>query len=301
MTPGGERAGTADPATGPWTVLRVIRTGAEWLQERGVESPRLDTEHLLAHALGTDRLQLYLQYDRPLTPDELGGFRPLLRRRGSREPLQYITGRAAFRELDLRVDPRVLIPRPETEVLVQVVLDAVAGATDLTALDVGTGSGCIALSLLVEGPFRRVVGTDPSDDALAVARANAQALGSAADGFEMRRGGGFDPLSPEETFDVIVSNPPYVAAGDAPGLQPEVRDWEPAGALFAGADGLDVLNVLAASAAMHLRPGGWLAVEVGPGQASTLKARLDGSGRFASCAIHRDLSGRPRIVAARTA
>lgn len=300
MTAAG-RNGSADTTTGPWTVLRVIRTGAEWLQERGVESARLDTEHLLAHALGTDRLQLYLQYDRPLTPDELGAFRPLLRRRGSREPLQYITGRAAFRDLDLRVDPRVLIPRPETEVLVQVVLDAVSGAAGLSALDVGTGSGCIGLSLLTEGPFDRVVATDPSADALAVAGANAAALGEAAAGFELRSGGGYDALHPGEAFDVIVSNPPYVADVDAGDLQPEVRDWEPGGALFAGPDGLGVIDLLAASAADHLRPGGWFAVEVGPGQASVLKTRLDRSGRFASCAIHRDLSGRPRIVAARTA
>lgn len=284
-----------------WTVLRLIRTGATWLEERGVESARLDTEHLLAHALGTNRLQLYLEYDRPLTPDELAAFRPLLRRRGAREPLQYIVGRGAFRELDLRVDPRVLIPRPETEVLVQVALDQVAGRSGLEALDLGTGSGCIGLSLLVEGPFRRVVATDPSADALAVAAANACALGPVGESLELRRGAGFDPLEPGERFDLIISNPPYIALHEADALQPEVREWEPASALFAGAEGHDVLDVIASGAAERLRPGGWLAVEVSPGQTAPFAARLAATGAFRSPTIHRDLSGRPRIVAARIA
>lgn len=294
-------AATGAPTTEPWTVLRLIQTGAEWLAQRGVESARLDTELLLAHALETDRLQLYLQYDRPLTPDELGVFRPLLRRRGLREPLQYITGRGAFRELDLHVDPRVLIPRPETEVLVQVVLDCVEGDEALVALDVGTGSGCIGLSLLTEGPFARVLGTDPSAEALEVAQINADSLGTSAAGFELRLGAGFEPLAPGETFDVVVSNPPYIAASEARGLEPEVRDWEPSSALFAGPEGFDVLDVLAAHAADRLRPEGWLFVEVGAGQTDAFAARLEASERFQRPLIHRDLSGRPRIVAARIA
>ena len=284
-----------------WTVLRLIRTGAEWLGQRGVETARLDTEHLLAHALDTDRLQLYLQYDRPLTPEELGIFRPLLRRRATREPLQYILGRGAFRELDLQVDRRVLIPRPETEVLVQVVLDAVAGRSDLVALDLGTGSGCIGLSLLVEGPFARVVATDPSRGALAVADTNARALGREGEGFELRQGAGFEPVEPGERFDVIVSNPPYIAEPEAAALQPEVRDWEPASALFAGSEGRDVLDVIAAGAAERLRPEGWLMVEVGAGQTEPFAEHLAATGGFRTPTIHRDLTGRPRIVAARIA
>jgi release factor glutamine methyltransferase len=295
-------ASAPESVTEPWTVLRVIRTSAEWLASRGVESPRLDAEHLLAHALGTTRLQLYLQYDRPLGEDERAALRPLLRRRGRREPLQYVVGRAAFRELDLAVDPRVLIPRPETEVLVQVVLDEVGEGRELQAVDVGTGSGCIALSLLREGPFERVVAIDASEEALQVAGANAALLeGSAAGALELRCGAGFEPLAVEERFDVVVSNPPYVAAGEEPALAPEIREWEPRLALYAGPTGMDVLEALVAGAPNHLRRGGLLALEVGHGQAKGVADRIEASGRYRSASLHRDLSGRTRIVTARTA
>jgi release factor glutamine methyltransferase len=177
----------------------------------------------------------------------------------------------------------------------------VGEARELSALDVGTGSGCIGLSLLREGPFARVVGTDPSAEALELARINAGLLGDEAGRFETRQGAGFEALGRDERFDVVVSNPPYVADGEAAELEPEVRDWEPASALFAGPGGFDVLDMLVAGAADHLTPGGLLAVEVGLGQAEPLCDRLKGTGHFASCSAHRDLTGRPRIVAARTA
>jgi release factor glutamine methyltransferase len=292
---------SAEAPTEPWTVLKVIRTSASWLADRGVESPRLDAEHMLAHALGTTRLQLYLQYDRPLDPAERDALRPLLRRRGRREPLQYVLGRAAFRELDLQVDPRVLIPRPETEVLVQVVLDEVGGGDGLTALDIGTGSGCIALSLLAEGPFDRVVAIDASADALEVARANAAGAGEGLlERVDLRCGESFGPLETSERFDVIVSNPPYVADGDASSLAPEIREWEPRVALFAGPGGFDVLDALIEGAPNHLVSGGLLALEVGAGQAEVLADRLGSDGRYRSCRVHRDWAGHTRIVSART-
>lgn len=294
---GSSSASTADDS-GRWTVLRIIRWSGPWLQERGVETGRLDAEHLLAHALETTRLQLYLQYDRPLTPEELAAFRPLLRRRGAREPLQYIVGRAAFRNLDLVVDPRVLIPRPETEELVQIVLDWAVGRDRLSALDVGTGSGCIALSLLAEGPFERVVATDVSDDALEVARGNSDLVDHAGR-LEFRSGEGFAPLGDGERFDVVVSNPPYIAAGEAAGLEPEVRDWEPGGALFAGHDGLTVLESLVDGTASILNPEGLFAVELGLGQAEVLRARLESRPEFREVQVHRDLTTRPRFVSAR--
>ncbi len=293
---------SSDDASGPWTVMRIIRWSGPWLQDRGVETGRLDAEHLLAHALGTTRLQLYLQYDRPLTPDELSAFRPLIRRRGAREPLQYIIGRQGFRELDLAVDRRVLIPRPETEELVQIVLDWAGDRAGLRAIDIGTGSGCIALSLLAEGPFERVVATDVSAGALEVARANADALVAGAlveaSRLEFRTGPGFGPVRAGERFDVVVSNPPYVGAEEADGLEPEVREWEPAQALFADADGLSVLQSLVDGAAAAVASGGLFAVEVGLGQAETLRDRMEARSEFEGARVHRDLTGRPRFVSA---
>ncbi|HZD05682.1 MAG TPA: HemK/PrmC family methyltransferase, partial [Longimicrobiales bacterium] len=200
----------------PWTVLRMIRWSAAWLEGKGVERGRLDGEHLLAHVLDLSRLQLYLQYERPLTADELAAYKPLLLRRARREPLQYILGRTSFRELELRTDHRALVPRPETERLVQEVLDwaasrdpSGAGSGGLTALDVGTGTGCIALSLAREGPFARVVATDTSGEALELARENAREAGL-DQVVELVAGPLFQPVG-EERFDVVVSNPPYVA------------------------------------------------------------------------------------------
>lgn len=289
----------------PWTVLGLILWSASYLTERGVEHGRLDAEHLLAHALGATRLQLYLQFDRPLDVEELAAFKPLLLRRARREPLQYVTGRAAFRELDLAVDRRVLIPRPETEMLVEAVLEwarpGVRGrnprGANLDGIDLGTGSGCIALSLLAEGPFRRVVATDASEEALDVAAANACRVGL-AERLETRLGPLWDPLVPGERFDVVASNPPYVADAEAAQLEPEVRDWEPAAALFSGTHGLDVLDAIVAGAGQRLRPGGLLALEVGLGQAASVAGQVRAAGGFGEPRILRDLAGRPRIVLA---
>jgi cell fate (sporulation/competence/biofilm development) regulator YlbF (YheA/YmcA/DUF963 family)/16S rRNA G966 N2-methylase RsmD len=192
---------------------------AEYLERKGVERARLDAEYLLAHVLGVGRLEMYLQHERPLAPGELDAFRPLLRRRAAREPLQYILGRQPFRELDLEVGPGVLIPRPETEQLVEVVLGW-ARATrraDLTGLDLGTGSGAIALALLAEGPFATLVATDVSPEALAVARRNRDAQGL-GERLQLRPGPYFEPVAPGERFDVVVSNPPYEADGDRAAL-----------------------------------------------------------------------------------
>jgi len=279
-----------------------MRWSGEYLESKGVARGRLDAEHLLAHAVGVPRLQLYLQFDRPLRPEELDRFRPLLRRRAEREPLQYILGRAAFRELELTVDPRVLVPRPETEVLVEEVLAWAAARSrdDLTAVDLGTGSGAIALSLLHEGPFVRVVATDASEDALAVAALNARTAGL-EERLELRRGSLFEPLGRGERFDVVVSNPPYVAEAEASGLEPEVGVWEPAQALFGGVDGLEVLRAIVGGAGPCLRPGGLLALEVGAGQAGLVVTAVEGGGEYDDVSVRRDLAGRQRVVLARRA
>ena len=300
------RHASTEPAHGllpeAWTVLRLMRWSGEYLDTKGVERGRLDAEHLLAEALGVARLQLYLQYDRPLLPEELDRYRPLLRRRAQREPLQYIVGSAAFRELELQVDGRVLIPRPETEVLVDEIL-AWAGGQDgeaLSAMDLGTGSGAIALSLAVEGPFERIVATDASAEALEVARANADKAG--LDGsVEFREGSLFEPLHSGEVFHVVVSNPPYITEAEGRGLQPEVLDWEPSSALLGGPDGLDVIRGIIAGAGDHLLPGGLLALEVGLGQAGPVVALLESTGGYDDARIRRDYTGRERMVLARRA
>ncbi|HEX6911132.1 MAG TPA: peptide chain release factor N(5)-glutamine methyltransferase, partial [Longimicrobium sp.] len=234
--------------------------------------------------------------DRPLTPEELAEYRERLRRRARREPLQYIDGTAAFRDLVLKVDRRVLIPRPETERLVQEVLDWAAGRADLHAVDVGTGSGAIALALATEGPFARVVATDVSPDALALAREN-QLRAAPAAPVEFRHGDLLEPLR-GEAVDVVVSNPPYIGDEEAPALDAEVRDWEPAGALFAGQGGLDVIRRLVPGAADVLRPGGLLALEMGAGQGAAVCAIIHETSAFAAPRVRPDLAGRDRVVLA---
>lgn len=303
-------AGTLDPAGTPqppppgepWTVLHLVRWSSAWLAERGVERARLDVELMLADALGVDRLRLYLEFDRPLVEGELAAFRSRLRRRAAREPLQYILGRTDFRQLRLRTDRRALIPRPETEELVGAILDWAGtweGDGGLEALDVGTGTGAIALSLALEGRFRSVVATDVSPEALDLARENASGV-VLPSGVEMEFRGGslFSPLRPGERFHVIVSNPPYVSESDWTGLQPEVRDWEPKLALTPGEGGAELLHSLVDAAADHLRPGGLLALEVGVEQAGPLKGRILDGGRFTGVRVLKDLSGRDRMVLA---
>jgi release factor glutamine methyltransferase len=277
----------------------MILWSADYLAGKGIERARLDGEHILAHALGLRRLDLYLQYDRPLTPEELDKYRPLLKRRAGREPLQYILGSQPFRELDLEVDRRVLIPRPETEVLVGVVLEWAAGRAEWTleALDVGTGSGAIALSLAREGAFHRVVATDSSAEALEVAARN-RATAGLDDRVALREGPDYLALAADERFDVIVSNPPYVSEPEREGLEPEVLDWEPGIALFAGSDGLDVVRRLVAGAPARLRGGGLFALEIGAGQAGAVAGLLEGMGGWEGITVRADLTGRERIVMA---
>jgi release factor glutamine methyltransferase len=276
--------------------LELARKAATLLQERGFEQGRLEAELLLAAVLGIDRLQLYLQHDRPVAGPELEQFRTSIRRRLRHEPVQYIVGDVPFREIRLAVDPRVLIPRPETELLAGEVLRwAQEHGAGGAALDIGTGSGAIALSLAREGSFDRVVASDVSPDALAVTRANAGRNG--LDGqLELRQGALWDVVAPGERFRVIVSNPPYVADAERAQLAPEVRDWEPAMALFAGPDGLAVLAPLVAGAAARLEPGGLLALEVGAAQAGVVCAAAAQAAGLGQPRVVKDLAGRDRIV-----
>lgn len=278
--------------------LDLARRAATVFAERGFENPRLEAELLLAGVLGLKRLDLYLQHDRPVAPAELDRFRHTVRRRLRHEPLQYILGTAAFRRLELNVDARVLIPRPETEALTGAVLAwAVQRATPGAALDVGTGSGAIALSLAAEGRFCRVVASDISTAALDVAGGNARSNG--LDGLvEFRAGSLLDVVRDGERFAVVVSNPPYIAAHELAALPPEVREYEPGLALFGGADGLAVIGALIRDAAPHLEPGGLLALEVGFGQTDVTVEMIERSGAYGAIRILNDLTGRPRIVLA---
>lgn len=273
----------------------MILWSTEYLTSKGVERARLDAEHLLADTLAVDRLALYLQFDRPLTPDELDAYRPRLRRRAAREPLQYILGTAAFRDLELLVDRRVLIPRPETEGLVDRVAEWVA-TSEVEApsvLDVGTGSGAVALALVTEGVCARCVATDVSADALQVAAANASATNAE---IEFREGRMFDPVRPGERFDVVVSNPPYVLEAERDQLEPEVVAHEPHQALFAGPDGLDVVRELLAGAAAVVAPGGLLAMEIGAGQGPQVLELARAAEGFEHARLYPDLSSRDRYV-----
>lgn len=280
-------------------VLSLTRKAAAVFAERGFENPRLESELLLAGVLGLNRLDLYLQHDRPVGATELDRFREHVRRRLRHEPLQYILGSVGFRRLELHVDPRVLIPRPETEVLVGAVLDwaALQANRPGAVLDVGTGSGAIALSLAAEGCFEVVVASDVSPAALEVARANA--LGNGLDGrVEFRAGSLLDVVRPDERFRVIVSNPPYVAEHERASLPPEVVEYEPGVALFGGVDGFGVIGELLRGAPSRIEPGGLLALEVGLGQAETVCETIDRSGAWRPARIVPDLTGRPRVVLA---
>jgi release factor glutamine methyltransferase len=279
-------------ATAPRTVVELLGLATAYLGARGFESPRLDAELLLGDALGLQRLELYLHHDRPLEAGEIDAFRSRLRRRGSGEPVAYVLGRCGFRRLELKVDARALVPRPETEVLVEVALARLPEGGRL--LDVGTGSGAIALSVALERPDAHVTAVDVSSEALALARENRDALGLAD--VELAVSDLDGGLPAEARFDVVVANPPYIGLDD-PRLDPNVRAHEPAVAIFAGADGLDVVRRLIAMAPRRA-PGGWLALELGEGQAPTVRALLAAAG-FGELAVERDLAGIERCLAGR--
>jgi release factor glutamine methyltransferase len=280
-----------------WTVLELLRWTCAFFEERGLPTARLDAECLLAHALGCDRLRLYLEFDKPVAPEERAGFRELVRRRAEeRVPVAQLTGRKEFWSLSFAVTPDVLVPRPETETLVEAALElAPDREAELRILDLGTGSGAVALALASELPKSRITATDLSAAALAVAGANAERLGF-ADRVRLLEGDLFDAV-PGERFDLVVSNPPYVAERDAAELAPELAH-EPAQALFAGADGTALLARIVVEAPSHLEEAGGLALELAPEQLEALRAGLAAAG-FGASSVHRDLAGRPRVVTAR--
>lgn len=280
------------------TVLETIQKSAEFLAKRGVESPRLQAELLLAQLLKMPRMKLYLNFDRVLTEQETDALRQSVKRRGQREPLQHIIGSISFCGFDLAVDRRALVPRPETEILAELGWNFLSTSISCppAALDVGTGTGCIAIALAAKCPNARITATDISADALALARENAAANKVAAR-IDFYAGDAFAPLPGEARFDLIISNPPYIASGEIEMLEPEVRDFDPRAALDGGADGLDFYRTFAARARPFLNPAGKLMVEFGDGQAQAIRELFE-SEKWIVEAVKDDYSQRARILIA---
>lgn len=278
------------------TLGEVLRLSTAHLERNGSPTARLDAELLLGHALDLGRVELYTGFERPLNDDELSACRELIARRARREPVAYILGRWGFRGLSLDVDPRVLVPRPETELVVDRCLALLDGVPGPSVLDVGTGSGAIALALASELDGSEVCGCDVSDDALEVARANGARLGVAVEWVRSDLVAALDG----RRFQLVVSNPPYVAASELEALEPEVRDWEPRGATVGGDTGLEVIERLVAAAPTTLAPGGALVLEVGAGQAGAVVQMMEAAG-LDGVAVDRDHAGIERIVWGRAA
>ena len=273
-------------------ILEVIQKTVPYFEKAGIESPRLTIELLLAHVLKKKRLQIYLEFEREVDEATLEILRGLVKRRVAGEPLQYVTGEAEFCGLKLAVDRRVLIPRPETDLLVEVV----AARQPATVVDVGTGSGCIALALAQRLPAAEVTAVDVSADALAAAKANA----SRYDFKNFTRLLQSDLLSifPDSfTVDAIVSNPPYIASGELAQLPREVKDFEPAQALFAGVDGLEVIRRLVLEAKRFLSPTGFVALEIGAGQCAAVTQLFESAG-YQVAQVEKDLQGHERVIVA---
>ncbi|MCZ7648460.1 MAG: peptide chain release factor N(5)-glutamine methyltransferase [Planctomycetota bacterium] len=283
-----------------WTTLELLKWTADYFKKKGLESPRLQAELLLAEVLGCDRVRLYVDFEKPVPAPQLERYREFVRRRGeAREPLQYIVGHAPFLALKLKVTPAVLIPRPETEELAAWAVEklkAVPGEAP-RLLDLGAGSGCLALAAAHGEPRASVLATDASAAALEVARENAAALGLA--GRVAFAEGDLFAAVPGDwrgQVDVLVSNPPYIDEGLRETLAPEVREHEPAAALFAANRGLAVLERIVAEAAAYVKGGGSMGLECSPEQAGALVRLLEARGEFEAPRSVPDLSGKPRFV-----
>jgi release factor glutamine methyltransferase len=280
---GGEELGIVDASGSP--VGDALNAATDALRAAGVDDPRMDAEVMLSAAMGTDRAALYADAKAIVAPSAAREFATMVRRRVRREPVAYIIGRAWFRQLELMVDSRVLIPRPETELLVELAQDG------QRVLDVGTGSGAVALAIANEREGVRVTGIDNSPEAVEVARMNAARTGLEVEFLiaDLIVGG---------PYDLIVSNPPYVREAEFGSLQPEISLYEPRDALIGGADGLDVIRDLIPAAADVLVRGGRLAIEVGQGQSRAVESLFERSG-FTQVEVTRDLAGIPRVVTGR--
>lgn len=285
-----------------WRVGDIIRWTTDYFEKKGVDSPRLTAEILLSHVLSVSRLDLYLGYDKPLNTHERSEYRELIRRRASREPLAYILGEKAFWKLDFKVTPSVLIPRPDTELMIETVTAEVSKRHDVASppffADLGTGSGAIALSILSEIPDSFAVAVDYSMPALLVAAENADRNGLAGR-VAFTRSSWCDAFAGRNEFDFVVSNPPYIRTGVIPGLEPEVSCFEPLSALDGGSDGLSCIRRIIGTVFDHIRPSGFLLMEIGYDQGSDVSRLLEESGFCEEIRIIRDYGSNDRLVFAR--
>jgi len=289
---------TEKTADGAWTVGKIIDWTTAHLRKHGSESPRLEAEILLAHSRGCPRIQLYVQYNDLLTDDQRATMRDLVKRRAQAEPVAYLVGHREFFALDFCVTPDVLVPRPETETLVLQLIAAVKSLSNPRILDVGTGSGCIAIAAAVNVPGAIVTATDISAKALEVARENVRRHG-VAERVGILEGDLFAPLASGAQFEIVASNPPYVADGEMETLPADIRLHEPHLALRAGRDGLDVITRLIAEAPKHLAPEGLVLIEISPEQAPAVAALVKASGKFEPARMIKDAAGSERVVMAR--
>lgn len=283
-----------------WTVLKILEWTTGFFGEKEIDSPRVDAEILLADVLGMERIELYANYNRPLVDEERKAYRALVKRRAAREPAAYILEKKPFWEFDLRVTPEVLIPRPETETLIRTALERIDDDSEQRLVDVGTGSGAVALSIAWERSELRIAATDVDADALDIARENAENLGF-GDRIEFFEGDLLEGLSADfRPVDIVVSNPPYVTEDEYDQLQPEIREYEPRGALVAGEDGLDVIRRLIPAASDVLSEGGWLLFEIGHLQGDACRELLEDEG-YDDVDIVEDYGGRDRVAMGRNA
>lgn len=290
------------PPTNPeWNILRILQWAGGYLKKQGIESPRAAAEILLAHALGTDRVHLYTHHDQPLEKPELAVFKTLIQRRLKREPVAYIVGSKGFWSLDLGVTPAVLIPRPETERLVEAALAWLAARSPGQAadiMDLGTGSGAVVLAIACETSGHRLYASDISPEAIAVAKRNAERVG-AAERVRFAVGDWLCALRRGPVFDLVVSNPPYVASGEWSRLQPEIVRYEPRLALDGDEDGLRCYRTIVAAAHHHLKAGGALMMEIGCDQREAVRRIAEYSGAYTAFDCLKDYGGRDRVVTMR--
>lgn len=276
-----------------WTIETILNWTRQYFGEKGVENPRLDAEVLLSHILGKDRLYLYVHFDQPLEEKELAAFRVAVKKRAARLPVAYIIGNKEFMGLDFQVTPAVLIPRPDTEILVETALKCLKVVDSPRILDIGTGSGAICVSILVKLQSAKGITVDISPEALLVAKANAERH-QVDERLTFCQGDLFGPVQ-GQVFDAILSNPPYIPEADIAGLTPEVRQ-EPSQALVGGKDGLDFYRRIIHEGRNYLATGGFIAMEVGIGQARQVAAMAEGTGFFKVSEIVKDYGGIERVV-----